>query len=192
MATSSRTFRARPSRLPIVAVALLTAGVIAGCGGGSSEEDLSRNDYIAKADAICAQYGADSAALESQFNQALKSSDLESAAQDFEDQATEVGAMLDQLEELTAPVSDQTTVTQIIALGRERVAVAKDAADAIASGDKDAMIAAGKKASVLSGQYFQAADGFGFEACGSGGAGSGTGTGAAGTTGPSGTTGATS
>jgi hypothetical protein len=168
------------------------AGALAGCGGGSDDEDLSTQDYIAKADAICAQYTSGSASREQQFNQALKSSDLESAAQDFEDQAADVTAMLDQLEGLTAPVEDQTTVTEIISLGRQRVDAAKDAADAIASGDKDAMIAAGKRGSVLAGKYDQLADGFGFTACGSGGAAATTGTtGDAGTTGTSGDTGAT-
>lgn len=153
----------------MLAGAALSITLIAGCGG-SGEEDLTRTDYITDADAICAQYGADSADLERQFNQALKESDLESAAQSFEDQASEVSAMLDQLEELTPPVADQATVDQIIALGRQRVEAARDAADAIASGDKDTMIAAGKEGSVLAGEYYQLADGFGFETCGSGGA----------------------
>ena len=158
--------------------------MVAGCGGGSSEDELSTQDYILKADAICAQYSSDASTLEQQFNQALKSSDLESAAQDFEDQASEVTAMLDQLEALTAPTGDQATVAQIISLGRQRVEVASQAADAIASGDKEAMIAAGKKASVLAGEYFQLADGFGFVSCGSGGA-----TGSSGATDSSGATG---
>ncbi len=172
------------ARLATVAVVLLSLGLIAGCGG-SDEEDLTRTDYIADADAICAQYGAQSADLERQFDQALRDSDLEGAAQTFEDQASEVTAMLDQLEELTPPVADQATVDQIISLGRQRVEAAKDAANAIASGDKDAMIAAGKEGSVLAGEYYQLADGFGFEACGSGGATSTPAT-------PTGTTGATS
>lgn len=94
--------------------------------------------------------------------------------------------MLDELEGLTAPTADQTTVTQIIDLGRQRVDIAKEAADAIASGDKDAMISAGKKASILAGQYYQLTDGFGFETCGSSGA-----SGTTGTTGPAGSTGTT-
>lgn len=162
-ATGRRKIRSTAGLVAFVAVMF-----VAGCGG-SEEEDLSRTDYIVDADAICAQFTADSAALEQQFNQSLKSSDLETAAQDFEDQASEFTAMLDQLEDLTPPVADQATVDQIIALGRQRVTTAQDAADAIASGDKDTMIAAGKKASVLAGEYFQLADGFGFETCGSGG-----------------------
>ncbi|MCB0858725.1 MAG: hypothetical protein KDB57_11495 [Solirubrobacterales bacterium] len=165
--TPSRPFLKR--RLAAVVGTVLGIIVLAGCGG-SDEEDLTRTDYIADADAICAQYGTESADLERQFNQALLESDLESAAQSFEDQASEVTAMLDQLEELTPPVADQATVDQIIALGRQRVETAQDAADAIASGDKDAMIAAGKEGSVLAGEYYQLADGFGFETCGSGGA----------------------
>lgn len=176
----------RSSATAVMVAALL----LAGCGGGSDDEDLSKTDYIAKADAICAQYGANSATLESQFNQALEGSDLEAAAQDFEDQASDVTTMLDELEQLTAPASDQATVDQIIALGRQRVDVAKKAADAIASGDKETMIEAGKKASVLAGEYFELADGFGFKACGSSGTETGA-TGVSGATGSTGTTGTT-
>ncbi len=175
------------SRVVAVLATAAVAGVLAGCGGGSSEEDLTRTEYIADADAICAQYSAESTALEQQFDQSLKSSDLESAAQDFEDQASEVTAMLDELEALTPPVADQATVDQIIALGRQRVTTAQEAADAIASGDKDAMITAGKQGSILAGEYYQLADGFGFESCGSGGAST-----SSGATGTGGTTGATS
>lgn len=172
---------------------LLVAGaatvLLASCGGGSGEEDQTRDDYIADADAICARFSADSETLERQFNQSLRDSDLESAAQEFEDQATEVSAMLDELETLTPPVADQATVDQIIALGRQRVSKAQDAADAIASGDKDAMIASGKQGSVLAGEYFQLADGFGFVSCGSGGSAD---TAAPATEGTTGTTGTTS
>ena len=179
------------SRTRFVAVCLtgaaMAAAALGGCGGGSGGEDVSKEEYIAKADAICEQYAPDSVTLERQFNQSLKSSDLESAAQDFADQAADFSAMLDELEGLNAPEADQATVTQIIALGRQRVDAAKQAADAIASGDKDTMIAAGKKASVLAGKYYQLADGFGFQACGSTGS-----TGTTGSTGPTGVTGTTS
>jgi hypothetical protein len=177
----------------ILALGATAALLLAGCGGGSDESDVSKDEYIAKADAICAQYAPDSATLQQQFDQALRDSDLEGAAQDFEDQAAGFDAMLDELEGLTAPVADQATVTQIISLGRQRVDIAKQAADAIDSGDKEAMIAAGKKASVLAGEYYQLADGFGFKTCGSAGSTGTTGTaGTTGTTGSTGTTGPTS
>lgn len=177
----------RASRfIPAAFLCALSVALLAGCGGGSSEEDLSREGFIADADAICAQYQPTSATLEQQFNQAIGNGELEDAAQDFEDQAADFSAMLDELEGLTAPTADQTTVTQIIDLGRQRVDIAKEAADAIASGDKDAMISAGKKASILAGQYYQLTDGFGFETCGSSGA-----SGTTGTTGPAGSTGTT-
>lgn len=166
-----------------VAGAVLAAVALAACGGGSDEGDVSREEFIAEADAICARYATDSAALEQSFNQALGSSDLEAAAQDFEDQVSQVTAMLDELEGLTPPVADQTTYDQLIAVGRQRVEVAQEAADAIASGDKETMIAAGKEGSTLAGQYYQQADSFGFDACGSGGGATGAGaTGATGTT----------
>ena len=180
--------RARGGRDAGVALVAMTL-LLAGCGGGSGESDLSKTEFITKADAICAGYSANSATLEQQFNRSLDSRDLEAAAQDFEDQASEVSAMLDELEQLTAPVSEQTTVSQLIALGRQRVDVAREAADAIASGDKATMIASGKKASVLAGEYFQLADGFGFKTCGSSGAEAITG--ATGTTGATGSTGPT-
>ncbi|MBN8868042.1 MAG: hypothetical protein J0H98_10865 [Solirubrobacterales bacterium] len=174
----------RRGAAPVVGLGL--ALLLAGCGGGgSSEEDLSRDGYIAKADAICAQFNTASAGREAQFNQALKSSDLESAAQDFEDQATESTAMLDQLAAEKPPEADQTTIDQLIAVGRQRVAAAQDAADAIASGDKDAMITAGKQGALLAGKFDQMADSFGFKDCGSAG------TEVSGVTGATGATGAT-
>jgi len=166
--------------LPTLAVVGL---LVAGCGGGG-EEDQTRSGYIAKADAICAEANAEAAAREQTFNQALKSSDLETAAEAFEEQAKQVAATLDELEGLTPPEADATTVEEIIALGRERVKVAEQAADAIASGDKDAMIAAGKKGATLAGEYDQLASGFGFDACaGLGSSDSGSGSGNTGTTG---------
>lgn len=180
MAVQPNPARRNRNRIFAALAALFAMAVIAGCGG-DSEEDVTRDAFIADADAICAQYTANSDVLEAQFDEALQSSDLEAAAQYFEDQAAEVTAMLAELEELTPPVADQTTMDQIIALGRQRVEVAEEAANAIAGGDKEAMIAAGKEASVLAGQYFQTADSFGFEACGSGG------TDTTGTTGTTGT-----
>lgn len=182
MAVQMKFARRNRNRILAAFVAVFAVAAIAGCGG-DSEEDVTRDAFIADADAICAQYSADSDLLEAQFDEALKSSDLEGAAQYFEDQAAEVTAMLADLEELTPPVADQTTMDQIIALGRQRVDVAEEAANAIAGGDKEAMISAGKEASLLAGQYFQLTDSFGFEACGSGGTGVSDATGTTGTTG---------
>lgn len=180
-----RSTRGRASFALLVA-AVTGSVLISGCGGGGSEEDPTRTGFIADAEAICAQASAGAATREADFNQALKTSDLEAAAQDFEDQASEVDAMLDQLEALSPPEADQATVTEIIALGRKRVAAAQEAADAIASGDKDGMIAAGKKGATLAGQYDQLASGFGFTAC------AGAGSSDAGATGTTGATGAAS
>jgi len=162
--------------------ALVGACALVACGG-SSEEELTRNNFIADADAICAQFNVASTAREADFNEALKASDLEQAATDFEDQANEANAMLDQIAAIEAPVGDQVTVDEIVSIGRQRADAATEAADAIADGDKEAMIAAGKKASDLAGQYFQMADGFGLVDCGSGSSGDTDGTGGIGTTG---------
>ena len=90
-------------------IALIAVGLLTGCGS-SGEEDLSTEAYIVKADAVCAQYTANSGTLEKQFNQALKSSDLESAAQDFEDQAADVTATI--ATEVGEAHSDKTLATE--------------------------------------------------------------------------------
>jgi len=171
MTSSGRDRCAARGRLAAVAVALACGPLLAGCGGGDAA-DLTRSDFIADADAICAQANAEAAARKRDFNQAIKSSDLEQAAKDFEDQANQVAATLDELEGLQPPEADATTVAEIVGLGRKRVKAAQEAADAIASGDKDAMIAAGKRGAVLAGQYDQLASGYGFEACAGLGSGS--------------------
>ncbi len=174
-----------PGRMKAVAsvVAFIGACALVACGGGSSEDDVTRSDFIADADAICAQFNVASTAREADFNEALKASDLEQAATDFEDQANEANAMLDQIAAIEVPVSDQATVDDIILIGRQRADAATEAADAIAAGDKEAMIAAGRKASDLAGQYFQMTDGFGFVDCGSGSSAGTSGSGNSGTTG---------
>lgn len=47
----------------LAALALLAAALVAGCGGGSSTAKLSHDDFVKKADAICADYNAKTAKL---------------------------------------------------------------------------------------------------------------------------------
>jgi len=42
---------------------LLAVGLLAGCGGGSKEQGLTRDQYAAKADAICTKYKAKTTSL---------------------------------------------------------------------------------------------------------------------------------
>ena len=92
----------RASRfIPAAFLCALSVALLAGCGGAPVKK-TSAGGLRADADAICAQYQPTSATLEQQFNQAIGNGELEDAAQDFEDQAADFSAMLDELEGLTA------------------------------------------------------------------------------------------
>lgn len=157
----------RPRILPARALfaALLSLVLIAGCGGGE-ESEPSAQAFVAEADAICAEYAADTALLETRFNEALKTGNLENAAGDFRDQAARVSEMLDRLADLELPVSEQTLVDQLVAQGRQRVAAAEQAADAIAAGESEETIRLGREAMTLSDEYFRMADTLGLTECG--------------------------
>ncbi len=148
----------------VLLASLVVAGMLASCGGGDEDETSTRT-FVAEADAICAEYAADTALLETRFNEALGAEDLESAATDFRDQATRVSEMLDRLAELSVPVPDQSSLDQLVELGRQRVSMAEETADAIAAGEGEAAIRLVQQAMGLSDEYQSLAQSLGFDSC---------------------------
>lgn len=145
---------------------MLAAGLVA-CGG-SSEEEAAPDAFVTEADAVCTRYGPESATLENEFNRALRQGDLATSAAELDNQADRVTAMLNELDALQPPVSDQTLMDDWLALGRQRIQLAGTASDAIAAGDEAAMIEAGRQGMDLSAEFGRLAEQLGFEVCGTG------------------------
>ena len=72
----------RTTRIASIGVgAVLLAAVFAGCGGSDDDSGaLSKEDFIAQADQICADSIAESQTREADFTAAIEANDLEAAA----------------------------------------------------------------------------------------------------------------
>lgn len=156
-------------RLAVLGVTAMTGVVIfTGCGGSDSDSN-SKEDFIASADSICAEFRDQSQSMSQEFTKAIQAGDLESAATVFEDQADEMTSAIDELEALDVPDGDEETINQFIDLSRQQVELTKEAAQAIRDGDRNTLDAAVAKGDTLDNQADQAADAYGLTDCGSAG-----------------------
>ena len=156
-------------RIVLLGVTALTGAVLfAGCGGSDSDSN-SKEDFIASADQICAEFRDQSKPMEQEFQDAISSGDLDSAATVFEDQADGMSQAVDDMEALDVPDGDEETISQFIDLSRQQVDVTREAAEAIRNGDKQALNAAITKGDGLDAQSDQIADEYGLTDCGSAG-----------------------
>jgi hypothetical protein len=85
-------------------ILLLATTVVAGCGGGGGGDALTRDEYAAKADAICAKYKKQTDAL-----------DRPATLSDLADVADDVIPILEkargELRDLKPPADEQTTAS---------------------------------------------------------------------------------
>ena len=116
----------------MIAAGLLACGTLlaAGCGGddeGIPSGDVSKAEYISRADAICAKGDAEiSAAAEQRFGDKPPSNDQVSAF--IEDTVVpNIQGQLDRLRELEAPEADLDQVEQIYDTAQENLDVLAEA-----------------------------------------------------------------
>lgn len=112
----------------LAAVALTTAGGIAGCGGGD-DAGISRAEYIARADEVCAT-------LREQVNALpFASDDPNQVALAFREGARLGDEQVRQLREIEPPREDEDDIDAILDLADRLNGVGRQAADALAAGN---------------------------------------------------------
>jgi Flp pilus assembly protein TadD len=148
-------------RIALIA-ALLCAGlalVIAGCGGddeSSSSTSMTKDEFIAQADAIC-QAGKDALdAAGQQLGQNPTDEQLRQAITDTVIPTLE--GEFDDIEALTPPAGDEDEVAAIIAAGRSGIDEAKDNPDRLFAAGQDSPFADANRL----------AQDYGLKVCGSG------------------------
>ena len=155
------------TRLASIAVGFVICGTLfAACGGSDAP---SRDDFIAQADQICADYTASADAKDAEFQATIDSGDFEGAAVLFEEATAEISTSLDEIEEIGAPEGDEETIDEWIALGREQVVIAGDIADAVRAEDAPAIQASLAEGQALRDEADAIADEYGMVDCGSAG-----------------------
>lgn len=159
-------------RIRIAAIcvgALLTAVAFAGCGGGDDSGAPSKDDFIAQADQICADYKVAADAKEAEFLSLVDGGDLEGAADLFIETTDGITTALDDIVALGAPEGDEETINDWVALGREQVVVAGDIAESVRADDGPAIEAALAEGEALQDEADIVADEYGMIDCGSAG-----------------------
>jgi len=156
-------------RLAALAVGLVLCGTLfAACGGGGSDT-ISKDDFIAQADQICADYSASADASDADFQAALDSGDFEGAATLFEEITAGITTSLDDIVALGAPEGDEQTVDDWVALGRQQVVTAGDVADSIRIQDTPGITAGVSEGEAVQKEADAIADDYGMIDCGSAG-----------------------
>jgi hypothetical protein len=150
--------------------ALLLTAAFAGCGGSDDgSEALSKEEFIAQADQICADFRADSREMEAAFDAAAEADDLEAAADVVAENAGMMDAAVEEFATLTPPEEDQETIDEFVSLSREQVEVANELAEAIRADDEAAVKAADEEGTALDDEADAIADEYGMLDCGSAG-----------------------
>ena len=155
--------KSSPGRVFALGAAFLVGALIfTGCG---SDSDSAKDDFVAQANTICADYEKESAAAEQDFTQAINAGDLETAAIVFEDQADAMTAAVDEMEALEVPEGDEEVIGEFIALARDTVNVTLQAADAIRFDDRQALDAAIAEGDALDARSDEIAEEYGMTDC---------------------------
>jgi hypothetical protein len=148
--------------------AVLAAAAVAGCGGDDSGE-LSKDEFIAQADQICADFNESADADQQEFESLLDQGDFEAAADSFDQTAADSEEALAELEALQPPAEDQETIDEWLAILGEQPALAQEFSDALRAEDVQAINALGPEVQRLDADSDAIADEYGLVDCGSAG-----------------------
>ena len=157
----------------------LGAGVVTavvtlvGCGGNGGETALSKADYIAKGDAICAQKRQQRSQLVSEVQNAIASGvnsasdahrvhDISNQAADYVDQ------LASELQALPKPTGDEQILDTLLSTVRAEATDIRHFADAVDSLDASQIRSLGEAAESDGSKATAIAQGYGFTVCGQG------------------------
>ena len=162
-----------PTRILRVLAALavtMSLLALAACGGDddSSDEPVTKADYIEQGDAICQELYKQRDPLETEAARAALDGDTEGAAQTFENAAEITDNRMAELRELTPPEGDEQAVDEIWSRGEEAADTARTAAEAIRAEDEKALAKAGAEGRIATTRFNKAAIDYGFFSCGRG------------------------
>lgn len=159
--------RSGGNRLVAIGVGtLLVAAVFTGCGGDDSGE-LSKDEFIAQADQICAEFNEAADADQNEFESLLDQGDFEAAADRFDETAAASEDAHAELGELVPPAEDQATIDEWLAILGEQPALTKEFSVALRAQDFQAIEAMGPEIDSLDADSNEIADDYGMVDCGS-------------------------
>ena len=160
-------------RIATIGVGVILAAVgIGACGGsddGGSDEPLTKDEYIAQADQICADATAENESLEAEFSSAYDAGDFEAAADSLAEANDGLQSAFDEVEALEPPEEDQATIDEWLSLSQEQLDQGSEVVDAVRSGDQAAIDEVIGESDDLQQRSDAIADEYGMTDCGSAG-----------------------
>lgn len=168
-----------------VALAVFAALVVlGGCGGSSGETDtetvtvgggdeLTKSEWIAKADAICAQEQRQEKPLKAEFESRRQEPEqspeqLKALADTTRELLRLVSNEVGDLRQLQPPAADRETVEEMLMTVDGSVPLGEEFADAIEAGDSAEIEATAQRIEQNSAKGQGLAQGYGLKVCGSG------------------------
>lgn len=144
------------TKLALLALAASVA-LVAGCGGGGGDR-LSKEEYIAAADAICAEANSSIDAL---------GEPTEETFDDYITKAEEISReQLDKLRALKPPADDEATLNRAYDLVEQQIALAVKASEALKNQDQAAIEKASAEIDTLNAEADKIANDYGLKECG--------------------------
>lgn len=144
--------------LRTVAVALVTMATAVGCGGGSDAE-LTKDEWIAGADAVCAALAEE---LQAVPEPQTPEETGESGRQVFEIASRRLG----ELRDLPPPAADAAAIDEMLVAFEEVVMLGRELTEAIAAGDEEAAAELFPQLEDRSREAEERAAAYGLEVCG--------------------------
>ena len=145
-------------RRVLVFAVLALATILAGCGGGGGDDRLSKEEFIAEADAICKQ-------ANEQID-ALGEPTLENIDEYLADAEAISREQLGQLRALKPPAADEATLNGAYDLIEQQIALAADGVEALKSGDQAAFEQVNAQITTIEAEADQIARDYGLQECG--------------------------
>jgi len=137
----------------------------AGCGGGDDSKSLTKAEYIAKADAICAQLDRATKKYEEQGDALPRDAEVKDFAPAMKGTLAESAKSDARLRELPRPAADKSTLDRFFMLRAQAARVGNQAAQAAAVNDLKAFEKLIADNSQLGPEQTKLAKRYGFKQC---------------------------
>jgi hypothetical protein len=141
--------------LPALAVC-----VLAGCGGGSPEEE-----FAAEANSICAEFEEFSSGQEQLFREQVSSGDFEQAATTFEQYGEELDSSIARISSLERPAGEQASIERFISSSEELAGLVPGVVDALRESDTATLVSVATRLQELQKKADRAARASGLDQC---------------------------
>lgn len=150
--------------------AVIAGAAFAGCGGSDSGGDaLSKEDFIAQSDAICADFNEVSDAMRGDFVDAATAGDFDTAAGLIESTGDESASSIEERKSLATPEGDEETINEMYDLIDQQQELVPQLTDALRANDQQAIEDVSAQGDDVDEQINAIADDYGFVDCGSAG-----------------------